>query len=73
MKNLLSEFIRHEWSESGSSRSPSSGGPLQSLQSLRREFSKMDLDGDGRISKQEFIRVVEAAYENERKMHPTSQ
>lgn len=56
--NLMpAEFIRHAWTGDSSAQATS-------LKKLRSEFAKLDLDGDGRISRDEFRAMAERALRN---------
>ncbi len=61
---FLIEFLRHEWQDHGDdANSPTKD--VSSLARLRTEFRRMDLDGDGRISRQEFASVAERIWEEQ--------
>jgi hypothetical protein len=49
----FSEFLRHEFAENGESN----------VQRLRQGFRRLDLDGDGLITKTEVINLAERVYE----------
>jgi Ca2+-binding EF-hand superfamily protein len=54
---MPAEFIRHAWTGDSSAQATS-------LKKLRSEFAKLDLDGDGRISRDEFRAMAERALRN---------
>eukprot|EP00095_Tigriopus_kingsejongensis_P005112 maker-scaffold161_size295871-snap-gene-1.35 protein:Tk05112 transcript:maker-scaffold161_size295871-snap-gene-1.35-mRNA-1 annotation:"polcalcin jun" len=62
----FSEFIRHEWSRNECLDPHSRGAKATQatdLKVLRREFHKLDLDGNGKISEEEFRAMVARFYD----------
>ncbi|TRY74078.1 hypothetical protein TCAL_07405 [Tigriopus californicus] len=57
----FAEFIRHEWTMN---ESLNSNSKACNLKSLRREFQQLDLDGNGKVSEQEFKMIIARVYDN---------
>ena len=53
---VFSEYIRHEWDESQNHRKVT-------MKQMRDEFNKMDQDGNGQISREEFRLLADRIYE----------